>query len=37
MMQQQMIAAQESANLQEDGSQQGGRESNYISAKPNGR
>lgn len=37
MMIQQQMAAQEAANLQEDGSQQGGRESNYMSAKPNGR
>jgi hypothetical protein len=28
---------QEAANLQEDGSQMGGRESNMISARPNGR
>ena len=36
MMQQQM-AAQEAANLQEDGTEQGGRQSNMISARPNGR
>jgi hypothetical protein len=40
MMQQQMMMqqqAQEAANLQEDGSQQGGREGNFISPRPNGR
>lgn len=35
MMQEQMM--QEAAQLQEDGSQKGGRESNTISARPNGR
>jgi len=34
-----MLAAQgqDPANLQADGSQQGGRQSNFISARPNGR
>jgi hypothetical protein len=36
MMMQQM-AAQEGANLQEDGTEQGGRQDNYISQRPNGR
>jgi hypothetical protein len=35
MMQQ--MAAQQAANLQEDGTEQGGRQDNYISPKPNGR
>lgn len=34
--QQQALALQESQNLQEDGSQQGGRQSNYMSPRPNG-
>jgi len=34
MMQQ--MAMQEAANLQEDGSEMGGRESNIISPRPNG-
>jgi hypothetical protein len=37
MMQQQQIAAEQAAMLQADGSQQGGRESNYMSSRPNGR
>jgi hypothetical protein len=41
MMQQQMMmqqqAMQDPANLQEDGSEQGGREGNFISPRPNGR
>jgi hypothetical protein len=36
MMMQQM-AAQEAANLQEDGTEKGGRQDNYMSARPNGR
>ena len=37
MMMQQQQQAQEAANLQEDGSEQGGREGNFISPRPNGR
>jgi len=37
MMQQQMMAAQQAANLQADGSEMGGRENNYMSPRPNGR
>jgi hypothetical protein len=41
MMQQQMMmqqqAMQDPANLQEDGSEQGGRQDNFISPRPNGR
>ena len=36
MMMQQM-AAQEAANLQEDGTEKGGRQDNYMSARPNGQ
>jgi len=40
-MQQQMMmeqqALEQAANLQEDGSEQGGRASNTMSARPNGR
>jgi hypothetical protein len=34
MMQQAALA--QSQNLQEDGTQQGGRDSNFVSARPNG-
>ena len=37
MMQQQQAAAQGPANLQEDGTEQGGRQDNFISPRPNGR
>ena len=37
MMMQQMQAEQEAANLQEDGTPQGGRQDNIISPRPNGQ
>jgi len=37
MMMQQQQQAQEAANLQEDGTPQGGRQDNFISPRPNGR
>ena len=37
MMMQQMQAEQQAANLQEDGTPQGGRQSNTISPRPNGQ
>ena len=37
MMMAQMQAEQEAANLQEDGTPQGGRQSNMISPRPNGQ
>jgi hypothetical protein len=36
-MMQAQAAAEQGANLQEDGTPQGGRQSNFVSQRPNGR
>jgi hypothetical protein len=36
-MQQQQMAEQEAANLQEDGTEMGGRQDNYLASRPGGR
>jgi len=36
-MQQQQMASQEAANLQEDGTEMGGRQDNFMAQRPNGR
>ena len=36
-MQQEQMAAEQAANLQEDGTEMGGRQDNFMAQRPNGR